>query len=93
MRRYQDLRYPIVPWAYPSEVKDIPETCHHSQALEYLMTLDIDIPTILEEQEDDDKHDCIITEEGISIGFDHKISPGIPTNDDSTPPPLHMYSW
>ena len=67
--------------------EDIPETCHHSQALESLMTLDIDISTILEDQEDNDINDCIIIDEYIAISVNQKISLNIPTNDDSSPLP------
>ena len=70
----------------PPGVEDIPETYHHPQALESLMTLDVDIPTISEEEEDDDINDCLIVDEDIPIGVDQEISPNIPTNDGYIPP-------
>ena len=43
--------------------EDIPETCHrYSQALESLLTLNVDVPTILDDQEDEDINDCPIIE-------------------------------
>ena len=71
--------------------EDITETGHkNSQAFESLLTLDIDIPKILEEQEDEDINDCPITEDDTAIGVDQEITPIVTIHDDSTPPP-HMY--
>ena len=69
----------------------IPETGHHhSQALESLLTLDVDIPTILEEQEDEDINDWPIIEEDTYIGADQEITPIVPIPDDFIPPFPHV---
>ena len=71
--------------------EDIPETGRqHSQALESLLTLDVDIPTILEDEEDENINDCPITEEDTAICVDQDISQSVPTPDDSISPSPHV---
>ena len=52
-----------------------------SKSSTYLLTLDVDLPTILEEQEDEDINDCPITEEHITSDVDHSITPSISSTD------------
>ena len=57
---------------------------HQSQSLRSLLTIDVDLSTILEEQEDEDIHDCPITEEHTTIDVNQKITPGVSFTDDSS---------
>ena len=74
-------------WCYSLVLKIFKE---ETTAFEFLLTLDIDIPTILEEQEDEDINDCPITEEDTAIGVDQNNLPSVPTSDDSISPSPHV---
>ena len=54
-----------------------------SQSSTSLLTLDVDLSTILEKQEDEDINDCPITEEHITNGVDLDITPGVSPTDDA----------
>ena len=49
-----------------------------SQSSTSLLTLDVNLLTVLEEQEDEDINDCPITEEHITSDVDHIITPSFP---------------
>ena len=55
-----------------------------SQTSASLLTLDVDLPTILEEQEDEDTHDCPLIEEHTTNGIDQEITPGVSFINDAS---------
>ena len=67
------------------------ETEHsHSQTSASLLTLDVDLPTILEEQEDEAMHDCPVTEEHTQSVADQEITSVVGPPDDTISPSPHV---
>ena len=88
MRRSRSQQASGTSAGLPPTENQITDSGHpYSQASESLLTLDVDMPTILEEQEDEDIHDCPSEELAVTGVVQENTPAASPTDDTISPSP------